>query len=93
MGVVVRCLSTTLVGGVVWAAQAGAQATTGTISGRVVDSTSQQPLAGVTVRISGTQRGALTQADGAFILPGVPSGRSRSRRTASATRRSSSRWS
>jgi iron complex outermembrane receptor protein len=55
-------------------AQAGAQEATGTISGRVVDSTSQQPLAGVTVRISGTQRGALTQADGAFILPGVPAG-------------------
>ena len=74
MGVVVRCLATTLVGGVVWAAQAGAQATTGTITGRVVDSTSQQPLAGVTIRITGTTIGTLSRPDGAFTLPGVPVG-------------------
>ncbi len=74
MGVVVRCLAATLVGGVLWTAQAGAQNAIGTISGRVVDSTSQQPLVGVTVRISGTQRGTQTQADGAFTIAGVPTG-------------------
>jgi len=56
------------------AAQAGAQATTGTISGRVVDSTSQQPLANVTVSVQGTQRGALTRADGGFSIGAVPPG-------------------
>ena len=74
MGVVVRCLATALVGGIVWTARAGAQEGAGTVSGRVVDSTSQQPLAGVTVRITGTQRGAQTQADGAFTIAGVPAG-------------------
>ena len=79
MAVVVRCLSATLVGGLVWASHAGAQATTGTITGRVVDSTSQQPLANVTVSVPGTQRGALTGADGRFVLAAVPAGTQRVR--------------
>ena len=76
MAVAVRCLVPTLVGGLLWAGQAGAQATvaTGTISGRVVDSTTSQPLANVTVSIVGTQRGTLTRNDGGFVLTAVPLG-------------------
>ena len=74
MGVLARSVVTALATGVAWTTQAGAQVGTGTVNGRVVDSTSQQPLAGVTVRISGTTRGTQTQADGAFTLAGVPSG-------------------
>jgi iron complex outermembrane receptor protein len=59
---------------VVTAMQAGAQATTGTIVGRTLDSTSQQPLSNVTVSVQGTQRGALTRNDGGFTLGGVPAG-------------------
>jgi iron complex outermembrane receptor protein len=54
--------------------QLDAQDLTGTISGRVVDSTSQQPLAGATVRIDGTQRGTITADNGGFTLGGVPAG-------------------
>jgi iron complex outermembrane receptor protein len=44
------------------------------VTGRVVDSTSQQPLANATVRIDGTQLGALTRDDGSFAVAGVPAG-------------------
>jgi TonB-dependent starch-binding outer membrane protein SusC len=59
--------------GLLWAARLGAQGT-GTISGRAVDSTSQQPLSSVTVMIVGTQRGTLTRNDGGFAMSGVPAG-------------------
>jgi iron complex outermembrane receptor protein len=52
----------------------GAQPQTGTITGRVVDSTSQQPLANVTVSIVGSRTGAQTREDGRFTIPGVPVG-------------------
>jgi iron complex outermembrane receptor protein len=55
------------------------QATTGTITGRVVDSTSQQPLANVTVAVPGTQRGALSGPDGRFTITAVPAGLQRVR--------------
>jgi len=45
---------------------------TGTIRGRVVESATQQPLAGASVT-AGTQ-GALTQADGRYVITGVPAG-------------------
>jgi iron complex outermembrane receptor protein len=70
-----RSLVHALVGGALWAAHLGAQqAATGTISGRVVDSTSQQPISNVTVSIAGTQRGTLTGNNGSFVLAGVPAG-------------------
>ena len=47
---------------------------TGTISGRVMDSTSQQPLPGVTLQVVGTDRRTLTAADGTFQLTDVPAG-------------------
>jgi TonB-linked SusC/RagA family outer membrane protein len=69
-----RCVIPALVGGLLWAAQLGAQAPTGTITGRVVDSATQRPLPGATIRIEGTQRGAITGDDGAFRMAGVPAG-------------------
>jgi TonB-dependent starch-binding outer membrane protein SusC len=55
-------------------ASAGAQVTTGTVTGRVVDSTSSEPLAGVTVRVTGTQLGTQTSANGSYTIGGIPSG-------------------
>lgn len=79
MAAVARGLVPMLVGAVLLAGQVGAQVSTGTISGRVVDSTSQQPLSNVTVSIVGTQRGALTRNDGGFVLANVPTGPQRVR--------------
>ncbi|HYN80148.1 MAG TPA: TonB-dependent receptor [Gemmatimonadaceae bacterium] len=52
----------------------GAQTPGGTITGRVVDNTTQQPLTGVTVSIEGTTRGTATQSDGTFRISNVPEG-------------------
>ena len=56
----------------------GAQGT-GSISGRVIDSTTQQPVANATVNVIGTQVGALTRVDGRYFLQGVPVGPQRVR--------------
>lgn len=69
----VRHLVLALVSSLLCAAQLVAQET-GTIIGRVVDGTTQQPIAGATVVLVGMQRGTLTQADGAFLITGVPVG-------------------
>ena len=53
---------------------ASAQQPTGTITGRVVDRASQQPIIGVTVRVVGTTRGAQTSDQGTYRITGVPSG-------------------
>ena len=50
----------------------GAQQATGTVRGRVTDGATQRPLSGVTVAVGG--RGALTQADGRYVITGVPAG-------------------
>jgi len=50
----------------------GAQVTTGTIMGRVTDDATQQPLRGATVTVGA--RRTLTQADGRYVLTGVPEG-------------------
>lgn len=71
---VTRCLLAALVGGLLTVSQLPAQGTGGTISGRVVDSTSQQPLANVQLQVVGTQRGALSRADGGYTIVGVPAG-------------------
>ncbi|MBC7791205.1 MAG: SusC/RagA family TonB-linked outer membrane protein [Anaerolineae bacterium] len=70
---VVRYLCPALVG-LFLAAQLGAQDATGSVRGTVVDSTTQQPLSSVTVRIEGTQRGTLTREDGGFALTGIAPG-------------------
>jgi TonB-dependent SusC/RagA subfamily outer membrane receptor len=45
---------------------------TATVRGRVVDDATKQPLAGVQVSVAG--RGALTQADGRYVITGVRAG-------------------
>jgi TonB-dependent starch-binding outer membrane protein SusC len=57
---------------VLWTAPARAQAPTGTIRGRVIDNATQQPLAGVNVSVG--SRGAVTQANGGYVISGVPAG-------------------
>jgi len=56
---------------VLWVAPLHAQQPTGTISGRVTDEGTQQPLASVTVTFG--SRGTLTRADGRYVLT-VPAG-------------------
>ncbi|MGH7713254.1 MAG: beta-sandwich domain-containing protein, partial [Gemmatimonadaceae bacterium] len=60
-------------GGLFAASQVAAQAT-GTITGRVVDSTAQTPLSNVQVAIPGTSIGTLSRGDGTFTLSSVPAG-------------------
>src|SRR3989441_2730811 len=67
----VRGIITSLLA-VLWAAPLCAQQPTGTIRGRVTDAATQQPL--VTVSVTVGSRTALTQADGRFVLTGVPAG-------------------
>ena len=54
---------------------------TGSISGRVVDSTTQQPVANAQLQVVGTQIGGLTRLDGRYFLTNVPTGPQRVRIT------------
>ena len=63
-----------VVGFLFWSVHLAAQGPTGVISGRAVDSLSQQPLAGVNVLIEGTEIGTITRDNGGYLLPGVPAG-------------------
>jgi TonB-linked SusC/RagA family outer membrane protein len=54
---------------------AGAQQQTGTITGRVSDAATSQPIAAVQVNVVGTSLGALTNDQGQFTLRGVTPGR------------------
>jgi iron complex outermembrane receptor protein len=56
---------------VLWVTPLSGQGT-GTVRGRVTDGGSGQPIAGATVQAA--DRGALTQADGRFVVTGVPVG-------------------
>jgi len=71
---VVRRLILALVVGLFCSARLGAQVPTGTITGRVVDSASQQPINDVQVIVDGTRRGAVSGPDGVFTIGGVPAG-------------------
>jgi TonB-linked SusC/RagA family outer membrane protein len=74
---VMRRLTLALVVGLFWSAQVSAQTPvppTGTITGRVLDADTQQPVADVSVFVEGTRRGAVSGADGTFTIGGVPSG-------------------
>lgn len=71
---VIRCLLAALFGGLLTVSQLPAQGTGGTITGRVVDSTSQQPLANVQIQVVGTPRGALSRNDGTYTILGVSGG-------------------
>jgi TonB-linked SusC/RagA family outer membrane protein len=52
----------------------GAQ-TTGEVQGRVTDVANGQPLANAQVRIEGTVLGALSDANGRYVVPSAPTGR------------------
>src|SRR5438105_11631744 len=67
----VRGIITSLLA-VLWTAPLCGQQPTGTIRGHVTDAANQQPLSGVTVAVG--SRAALTQADGRYVLAGVPVG-------------------
>src|SRR5690349_15695099 len=69
-----RFLVPMLVLGLLMSSQLRAQGTTGTITGRVVDSASQQGIGNVNVVIMGGQRGTLSRDDGGFTLANVPAG-------------------
>src|SRR6266566_6482880 len=77
----VRHLVPALVAGLLWAVPLGAQETTGAVAGKVVDATTQQPLANVEVALAGTPHRELTRPDGSFVLNGVPAGPYRLRAT------------
>src|SRR6266850_2061467 len=70
----VRRLVPALVAGLVWAVPLGVQETTGAVTGKVVDATTQQPLGNVEVAIAGTPHRELSRSDGSFALNGVPAG-------------------
>jgi TonB-dependent starch-binding outer membrane protein SusC len=47
---------------------------TGTITGTVTDARTMRPIAGASARLSGTQRGAMADAQGRFTIPNVTPG-------------------
>jgi TonB-dependent SusC/RagA subfamily outer membrane receptor len=49
--------------------------TTGTVQGRVTDAANGQPLASAQLRIEGTVLGALSDVEGRYTVPNVPTGR------------------
>ena len=88
----VRYVSLALVGGLLAAPLAlGAQDSTGTVTGRVVDAGTQQPISGVSVTTvgPGTRRGVLTQDNGQYTLRSLPAGPSTFGQRGSGTRRKS----
>jgi len=78
---IVRHLAPALVAGLFWAVPLGAQDSTGVIAGKVVDQTTQQPLANVEVAVPGTPLRDLSRNDGTFRLTGVHAGAQRLRAT------------
>jgi TonB-dependent starch-binding outer membrane protein SusC len=69
-----RCAVAVALGTVLLAAPLSGQAGTGIVSGRIIDSASQQPLVSATVRVIGTTLGALTRNDGSYTISGVRPG-------------------
>jgi TonB-linked SusC/RagA family outer membrane protein len=47
---------------------------TGTVTGRIIDAATQQPLPGAQIVVVGTTLGTLTNQEGRFLIPNVPSG-------------------
>src|SRR5216117_915574 len=70
----VRRLIPTLVAGLFWAMPLGPQEAPGAVTGKVVDASTQLPLANVEVAIAGTPHRELSRSDGSFQLNGVPAG-------------------
>jgi len=69
-----RCALVAALASFVITAPLAAQAGTGIVTGRVVDSASQQPLVSATIRVIGTTSGALTRNDGTYTLSGIRPG-------------------
>ncbi len=69
-----RWLLATVTIGLFAAQPVAAQETTGRIIGRVLETSSQGPLANVSVTVVGTTLGAYTHADGGYSLTAVPPG-------------------
>jgi TonB-dependent starch-binding outer membrane protein SusC len=74
-----RYLFATVVVSLLGAVRLGAQDTTGTITGRVVDSASQTGVPSVRLNVVGTTLNALTRDDGSYTLTLVPAGPQRVR--------------
>src|SRR5690606_37850336 len=51
-----------------------AQAQQGTVTGRVVNSVTLQPIGGAQIFIAGLNLGTLSQSNGNYIIPAVPAG-------------------
>jgi TonB-linked SusC/RagA family outer membrane protein len=62
------------VGVIIGSTRASAQAASGTITGRITDAAAGTPLTGANVRITGSQVGAQTAADGRYTIRGVTPG-------------------
>ncbi|HXL08371.1 MAG TPA: SusC/RagA family TonB-linked outer membrane protein [Gemmatimonadales bacterium] len=77
----VRHLAPALVAGLFLAVPLSAQDSTGSIAGKVIDQTTQQPLANVEVAIPGTPLRDLSRNDGTFRVTGVRAGTQRVRAT------------
>ena len=69
-----RCALAAALASFVVAAPLAAQAGTGIVTGRVIDSASQQPLVSATIRVVGTTSGTLTRNDGTYTLSGLRPG-------------------
>lgn len=69
-----RWLLSALAGVALAATGAGAQQSTGTVTGTVADSVARRPVAGAQVVVLGTNLGARTNEQGEYRLTGVPSG-------------------
>ena len=69
-----RFVSPVLICGLLWAAPLRGQGPTGTITGEVTDVGTQQPLAGVIIRVLGTPFSTQTRPNGGFSLSEVPAG-------------------
>lgn len=71
---VVRHVVPVLVASLLCTTRLFAQDSTGAIGGKVTDGTTQQPIADVTISITGTSHSVLSKSDGTFILSGLGSG-------------------
>lgn len=66
------CLSHALLASLLSASQVAAQTPTGTVTGRILDETTTDPISGAAVRVA--ERTELTNAAGRFLVNGVPVG-------------------
>lgn len=71
---VIRHVIPVLVTGLLCTARLCAQDQAGAIGGKVTDGTTQQPIADVTITITGTSHSVLSKSDGTFLLSGLGSG-------------------